>query len=528
MNKPPASKLQSAGLDVSALLAGIVMVPAFAPFSKPVFAVLSLFLLIVIVLQSTSAWQSFRRGWLFGLGFYGVALHWMFVVANYVPASFAPVILFLHCGIILILCFFPAITSLLVHPLKQQGIGTALIAFPFAWVIMEWPRAWLWTGLPIYQLSHAFIDTPLAGFAPIGGELAMTLAAAAIAAGCVGLVVLPGIRQKTLAIACIAAVWGAGMVADTLAWTKTGKTVHVRLLHGQPDQHRKFKRYYVSDTVEEYLARSRVGPRPDLVVWPESSVAGNLNDFSNQITQGIQDLAKKGTSLLLGTYIHEGGNSYNALVLANDPSVQYFKRHLIPFGEYTPNWPLVNLGEWLPGTETNALLPGTNRQPVLKMGNIAASPLICYEILFPDELRQAGMEANVMVFVADLFWFHNTWGTSQIFELARLRAKESGKPMLNATSYGITTMIDGHGQVIKRVDGVKPEKWIDGDVTLMEGTTPYTRYGNSILLAFATMVLFWAYATQPILAVFRRTPHNARLPHDAAQYVASPMPEQKE
>lgn len=493
-NKETASKYHAIGMDFSAFLAGAILVPAFAPFSKPIFAILSLVLLLVILLNSSSLWQFFRRGWLFGLGFYALALHWMFVVANYVPANFAPVILLIHIGIILILCFFPAITSLLVYPFRRLGNGVFLAAFPFAWIIMEWPRAWLWTGLPIYQLSHAFVDTPLSGFAPIGGELLMTLGVAGIAASCTAFFVLHNVYQRILAALCIVGIWGGGIVTNSIHWTSPSNEVLVRLVHGVPDQSQKFKRYYVTDTIKTYLSYSQALPRPDLIVWPESSIAGNFREFSKQLQQGTRNIAEQDIPLLLGTYVHDGEKSYNALISAHDPSVQYFKRHLIPFGEYTPDWSLIDLSKLLPGTEINALSPGTAEQPVLKMGDIAASPLICYEILFPDELRQTGMNANVMVFIADLFWFKGTWGIDQIFELARLRAKESGKPMLNATSYGITSIIDSSGQAVKRVDKEASTQWIDGNVMLMEGTTPYTRYGNSVLLISAIFVILMLYA----------------------------------
>lgn len=44
-----------------------------------------------------------------------------------------------------------------------------------------------------------------------------------------------------------------------------------------------------------------------------------------------------GTSLMIGVPVREAeGRTYNAVVSLSDPSGFYYKRHLVPFGEYVP------------------------------------------------------------------------------------------------------------------------------------------------------------------------------------------------
>jgi apolipoprotein N-acyltransferase len=475
-------RLKPFGLDVTALMAGASMLPAYSPHPNPTFAVAGFLMFILTLFHSHTQWQLFRRGFLFGIGLYGIGLYWLFVVADYVPTSFSPVITALNIAIILITCLYPASTAYILGFIKQQESNCFLLALPFTWTLGEWLRSWLLTGLPLYQLSHAFIDTPLSGFASIGGELTITLASATSITSLAGIFTSYKLERKFLFATLIVAILATGWFLQKITWTQEYKTITVRILHGTPNQQRKSKRYYAIDTIKEYLTRSKNFPLRQLVIWPESSVALDIQQVYKYLQNDSITLAQKGTSILLGSYMQDGLKTHNTLLLADNPNVRYFKRHLIPFGEYTPDWPLIALKQLLPNIENNHLLPGDQEQPTLIVNNIKVSPIICYELLFPNELRSSWQEADLLVFASDLNWFKNTWGLHQLFQASRLRAMESDKYLLASTSYGITSIIGHKGEVVKQISNNTPEKWLDAVVSLRTGTTPYTKYGNTFVL----------------------------------------------
>ncbi len=340
----------------------------------------------------------------------------------------------------------------------------------------------------------------MAGFAPLGGELAVTLASAAVASGIAGMILCHPGWHKVLSGIVALIIMSSGWFFQQIAWTTPNSTIAVRTLHGMPDQQRKTKHYYVVDTIKEYLDRSESQPLANIVIWPESSIAIGLHEVYHHLQNDAGKLGDKGSNILVGGYLRSGLNSYNTFFLASDPNTHYFKRHLIPFGEYIPQWPVIDWSQWLPNVENSDLHPGTKNQPLITIDTAQIAPILCYELLFPNELRFQWPDANLLVFASDLNWFKDTWGIHQLFQLSRLRAIESGKWLVSSTSYGMTAIVDDRGNLIKGITSGNPEKWLDASVTLRSGSTPYTRYGHDpvLLIAFSgifLLVIFSIYST---------------------------------
>src|SRR5690348_3929872 len=64
--------------DIFAIFAGAMLTLAFAPFSVFPLAVLSPALLLGLWLN-VSVKRAFWRGWLFGIGFFGTGVYWVFI-----------------------------------------------------------------------------------------------------------------------------------------------------------------------------------------------------------------------------------------------------------------------------------------------------------------------------------------------------------------------------------------------------------------------------------------------------------------
>src|SRR5687767_6879411 len=100
--------------DVLATVAGASLVLAFAPFRWRFLGVLAPAALLMLWLDSSPG-GAFRRGYLFGLGFFGFGVSWVFNsihVFGQAPASLAGLI---TVSFVLFLALYPALTGYLAN-----------------------------------------------------------------------------------------------------------------------------------------------------------------------------------------------------------------------------------------------------------------------------------------------------------------------------------------------------------------------------------------------------------------------------
>ena len=129
------------------------------------------------------------------------------------------------------------------------------------------------------------------------------------------------------------------------------------------------------------------------------------------------------------------------------------KVHLVPFGEYLPFegfWSEFGLNAIaaFPGGYSAASRHGTLTAP----DGTKLLPLICYEVIFPNEVDEEAAEADAIVNLTNDGWFGRTPGPWQHFHQARIRAVETGLPVIRNSNSGISAMIDPYGRVVKGLD----------------------------------------------------------------------------
>ena len=74
-------------------------------------------------------------------------------------------------------------------------------------------------------------------------------------------------------------------------------------------------------------------------------------------------------------------------------------------------------------------------------------PLICYEAIFPEQVRRSG-SAEWLLNVTNDAWFGESSGPFQHLVQAQFRAIETGMPMVRIANTGITAIFDGYGRAI--------------------------------------------------------------------------------
>ena len=163
----------------------------------------------------------------------------------------------------------------------------------------------------------------------------------------------------------------------------------------------------------------------------------------------------------------------------------------MPFGEYSP--PLFGWFYRLVQIPMSDQTRGAPDQPPMQLDGQRVALNICYEDLFGAELIRALPAATLMLNISNLAWYGDSHAQPQHLQIARVRALETGRPMLRSTNTGMTALVRPDGEVA----GVLPafERGVlRVEVQGYQGLTPYARWGDRLALAVALLITAWAVA----------------------------------
>jgi apolipoprotein N-acyltransferase len=305
----------------------------------------------------------------------------------------------------------------------------------------------------------------------------------------------------------------AGLVGEEVSWTHpSGQPLRVRLLQGNVKQDMKFSQAGVDASVALYQELITGSPA-DLIVTPETAIPLLIQEVPQPFSQTIREYADRTHSAILfgavGDVMTDKGpthftNSLYGLIPGERHVYQYDKHHLVPFGEFVPqgfHWFVrmmnIPLGDFDRGAAA---------QPPFEIKGTAVAPDICYEDIFGEEiahtLRHQSPRAGFLVNTSNLGWFGNTIALDQHLQMSRMRAIETGRPMLRSTNTGVTAMIDANGAVAGSLQPFTIGA-LSGTVQGMAGVTPYILFGNWPIVT-ASLVLLLALAWRDRRAASRR------------------------
>ncbi|MTE00064.1 apolipoprotein N-acyltransferase [Paracoccus sp. YIM 132242] len=473
--RPPLRQL---GLD---LALGLVAALGLPPFGLWIATPLALALLIHRAARGGAFWHLLAGG----LGWFGLSMNWItepFLVEPEIYGWMAPFALVL---LALGGALFWAIPAGLAARLATDAPRRAL-AIAAALVLSDWLRGWIFTGLPWSLIGHAWIDTPLAQTAAWTGAIGLSLVTLALA-------VLPSLLRPlpaaVVALALTGGLWAAGLARLAQPLPPDTRTV-VRIVQPNAEQHLKWDPEWAAVFFQRLLDLSAApGPR-DLVVWPETAVNFLLED-AGPVLPTIAQAA--GAPLVMGIQRRDGSQFYNSLVTLNpDATVgaPYDKFHLVPFGEYIP-WgdALARIGiTAFAAQQGNGYSAGPGPAVMSAPGVPDFQPLICYEAIFPRHLHGLDRRPGWLLQATNDAWFGQFSGPYQHLAQARLRAIESGLPLIRAANTGISAVIDPHGRIRQSLAlGVQGK--IDAALPAALPETPWMRWGSAPAVLLAILAL---------------------------------------
>lgn len=480
------------GGDLLALLCGALLPLAFAPFHFFPLAIAAPAVMFLLW-QGLTPRQAFRRGYAFGLGMFGVGVSWVFVsMYEFGDVSMA-LSLFLTALFVLFLCLFPALLGYGLARLGRHGSPVLQLAllYPAGWVLFEWVRGWFLTGFPWLLLGYSQTDTLLAGWGPVIGVYGISLAVALSAGWLAALLYANGHTQRLLLGAGLVALWGGAALLQSHTWTQpAGAPMRVTLLQGNISQDLKWLTDMREPTLELYSKLTAQHWDSKLIVWPESAVPDMYHGAERFIDRLAEEARRHDSELLVGVLYDDldTGRYYNSMVSVGDHRAFYHKHHLVPFTEYLPMERLLGGIVRFMQVPMSDFSKGPAVQPPLAVAGQQAGISICYEDAFGEEVINVLPKATFLVNVSNDAWFGHSVAPRQHLQIARMRAIESGRPLLRATNTGVTAIIDAHGKVQDEAPQFQVAA-LSGEIQPRQGMTPYAYAGNYPVVILVTAML---------------------------------------
>lgn len=472
------------------MLAGALVPLAFAPLSLWPLAPLALAVLVVLC-HGAARRRAFALGWWFGFGLFGVGVSWVYVSIHEFGNAWGPAAAAATVGLAATLAVFTGTAAALAAATGRRGTALCLGAFPAAWVLLEWVRSWLLTGFPWLNLGASQSDAWTAGFVPVLGVYGVSLLTAFMA-GALARAWLAGMKRAAPALVLAAALFPAGWAAGQAAWTEPdGPALEAALLQGNFGQDIKWDRAWLKPQLEWYAARTREHLDADIVLWPETALPAFYHQLRVPYFSNLAEAGRDaGTSILAGTLYGEE-EAFNAIVGVGAAQGVYRKIHLVPLGEFFPFKPLVRF--LMPGLDIpmNDMAAGSPDQPALTVAGRKVAPIICYEDAFGELTRRLLPAAGMLVSVSNDGWFGDSFAAHQHLQIARMRALETGRPMLRATNTGISALI-GHRGGVRDSLAQFEQGVLRGKVRMRAGATPFVRFGYAPVLVLCVLVLLGA------------------------------------
>lgn len=488
--------------DILALSAGLILPFAFAPFGWFPLAVLAPALLFSVWV-SASAGRALWRGWLFGVGMFGIGTSWIQISLHQFGV---PLLAFSVSATVLFVAFlalYPGLLGYLAIRCAPPSAGLRLLlVWPALWTLMEWLRGWFLTGFPWLNLGYSQIDAPLAGLAPVLGVYGVSWTTA-FSAGLACYLVKSRSGHWPSYLVLALALWGGSALLGRVTWTQaTGAPLRVALIQGNVEQLEKWQPAERYATLERYVSLSNPYLGADVIIWPETAIP-MFYDEARPFLERLQRLAKRfQTQFVVGIPYSDGGRDYNSVIGVGTKAGFYHKRHLVPFGEFIPFPSLLMPFLERVGLRVANFSSGEPIQPDFIAGGQAIGVSICYEDAFGEEVIDALPRAGLLVNVSNDAWFGDSIAPHQHLQIARMRALETGRFLLRSTNTGISAIISPQGKIVQRAPQFEPHA-LALQIYAHQGATPYTWIGNWGIITPLAIVAIGGFIRRPG-EIFRR------------------------
>ncbi len=473
------------------LLPGGLITLGFAPFHLPGLLLLSLAWFFTQLSDQKTQTQPFLAGYIYGIGYFGCGISWVYVSMQQF-GHLHPILAFGCTALfVLYLACFPALTSWLYCKLRQplhKLLACAL--FAALWGLSEYLRAVCLGGFPWLLVGVSQIDTPLHYLFPligVYGVSVITVFAAAMLSSS-----FASKQHKYLGSALFVIIILTPKLLQHHTWTTVDRQHphSVAIVQANLSMRDKWDETIFWDLLTYYQQKIQqlIGVA-ELIVLPESAIPVPGHYISDILDDLATHAKQHNSAILLGIPYPTSADEtyyYNTMTSLGYAQGSYYKQQLVPFGEYIPPR-FSTLSKWL-AVPMNNLKPGSARQAPITIHGQPIASLICYELAYPELLRQQMPAAQWIVSISDDGWFGHSLAIYQHLQMSQVLSSLTGRYQVVANNDGLSAIINDTGDIVDALPAFQAGQ-LNNQLYAASGHTPWSYLGDKPVLLVCLLCL---------------------------------------
>ena len=469
----------------------------------------SLLFLLIEIQKKNFYWQSFKIGWLFGIGYFFSNIYWIVYSLTF-EDIFKP---FIPIALILIPCFlglFYGLITLVTSRFTLSKNFSSILIFSLIFAFIEFIRGFILGGFPwnliVYSWTNYLNSLQILSLI---GTYSFNLISITIFLLPLVIFFNKGLKFKLILFIFLLVIllsnhfYGYQKIKNDEKLYTQLKDFKIKVISPKISIERFFQSNNEGIIIEELIELSN----PDIshntiFIFPEGALAGvNLNQLKS-----FKEIFSKRYSeehiIIMGIntkkIINNSSKIYNSMVILDNKLnliSEYNKINLVPFGEFLPFekfFKKLGLKKISYGYESFSA--GNDRQLIsLDDKNFNFIPLICYEIIYSGKVNLKSDKTNFIINISEDGWFGDSIGPHQHFSHTIFRAIEEGKNIIRSTNNGISAYIDSNGIIISKLESTK-KGVIEINKYKKFNETLFSKFGNKIffyILLFYISVIFF-------------------------------------
>ncbi|MBU6140795.1 MAG: apolipoprotein N-acyltransferase [Proteobacteria bacterium] len=483
---------------------------AFAPVNFFPASLISFSIFYLLLEKIERKKEVFWLGFVFGFGHFLAGIYWISISLLVDAKHFAWLIPFaltlIPSALALYVALFALTYKFFITKFRLSETYKKIILFALCWLLFEVLRSNLFSGFPWNLLGYIWLfNENFAQLASVFGVYGLSLFAILIS-----LFPTLFLQKKTPScdkiFAAIIVIFLCGNLVFAHFYIDDAKIISdpktkIRLVQANIKQDLKWdEQQKYNDFIRQIeLTNSQGLENVKVVVWSETSVPYVVND--NPILRShLSNAAPKDGILITGALRVEKEKAWNSIFVFNRSGIadHYDKHHLVPFGEFIPLQKFLSfllLSEALDSLTGGGEGFSSGEGPHTLLGEgFSFSPLVCYEVIFSDEVVNRKHRPDIFINLTNDAWFGNSSGPYQHFNMARMRAIEYGIPLIRVANTGISALVDPFGRVVEKI-GLNQSGVVDVDLIKNSETSIYATYRYLPLISLiAVMLIFLVFS----------------------------------
>ena len=525
-----------------AAFAGILMPLSFAPFHFPGLAILGLAMLYA-ELQNKTIKQATKIGLVFGTSYMAVGVSWVYISIH----LYGNLNIFMSVLITIIFIFYLAIFYILqaitftyiqsnIRPLSKPSCrgnllrrfgarilmylrghsGSALrvssqftstagfgkrsiqkiykiLSFAATWCLAEYLRANFATGFPWLMVGFGQVDSPLSGLLPYIGIYGVSFLVCI--AACLVYYITNNKKHAFASIPYLVALMSILLAPNLL--TNNSKSINESIPTGVIQANLSMREKWDNAIFSQITTRYQNGVnalknKAQFIIMPESAIPVP-KEYASEFINNINNLTKKYNNSILMGIPHPANKEetlyYNTATFFGGSKGSYYKQHLVPFGEYIPK-PFQAITNALQIPDPS-MASGKTKQELLTFKNHPFANLICFEVAYPEILRQQLPRAEWIVAISDVGWFGHSLAIYQQLQMSQALSAMTGRYQVVANNNGLSSIINNHGKIVNSLPAYT-SKELYGHIQTANDATIWTIIGDMPYLYLCIVIIIIA------------------------------------